>query len=255
MASTPLLGLSLPADGTTNWGSLVNNAVTTLLDEAVAGTTTISSSGSILLSTTTEATNQARQAILLFTGAPATTQVITAPPRSKAYVVINATTSNQPIQIIGNLPLAGVLVPAGETALIVWNGTDFVKAYADYVTAASPQTLSNKEIVKRVVIAADGPTITPNIVTTDILVQANTLAVPGTLTINAPSGTPFNGQSLVMRISSAAVQTFAWNAIYQSSTDLPLPTDTSGAGKTDYLGFMYNSIAVKWQVLAKNFGF
>ena len=254
MASTPLLGLSLPADGTTNWGSLVNNAVTTLLDEAVAGTTTISSSGPITLSITTEATNQARQAILLFTGARVATQVITAPPRSKAYVVINATTGNQSIQIIGNLPLAGVLVPAGETALIVWNGTDFVKAYADYVTAASPQTLSNKEIVKRVVIAADGTSITPNIVTTDILVQANTQPI-GTLTINAPSGTPFNGQSLVMRISSAAVQTFAWNAIYQSSTDLPLPTDTSGAGKTDYLGFMYNSIAVKWQVLAKNFGF
>jgi hypothetical protein len=256
MASTPLLGLSLPADGTVNWGTLVNNAVTSLIDGAVAGTTPISSPSDITLSTTTEAANQARQAILLFTGSRGATQVITAPAQSKTYVVINATTGNQAIQIIANNPgpTTGVLVPAGETAIVAWNGTDFVKAYADYVTAASAQTLSNKEIVKRVVIAADATSITPNAVTTDILVQANTQAI-GTLTINAPTGTPFNGQSLVIRISSAAVQTFAWNAIYQSSTDLPLPTATSGATKTDYLGFIYNSTAVKWQILAKNFGF
>jgi hypothetical protein len=59
----------------------------------------------------------------------------------------------------------------------------------------------------------------------------------------------------VFRLSSTAVQTFAWNAIYQGSTDSPLPSASSGASKTDYMGFIYNTSNSKWQMLAKNFGF
>jgi len=36
---------------------------------------------------------------------------------------------------------------------------------------------------------------------------------------------------------------------------LALPTTSSSASKYDYLGFVYNSTATKWQLLAKVFGF
>jgi hypothetical protein len=96
--------------------------------------------------------------------------------------------------------------------------------------------------------------ITPNSNTTDLLWQANTNSI-GTLTINAPTGTPSNGQTLILRIRSTAVQTFSWNAIYRGSSDLSLPTVTTGGTKTDYIGFKYNSADTRWDLLAKVFGF
>ena len=108
--------------------------------------------------------------------------------------------------------------------------------------------------VPRVVALANATTITFNTDTTDIATQANT-QLAGTLTVSAPTGTPINGQKLILRINSTNVQTFSWNAIFVSSTDLTLPSVTSGGTKTDYIGFIYNSGVSKWQILAKNFGF
>jgi len=106
----------------------------------------------------------------------------------------------------------------------------------------------------RVVVYADATSISINADTTDIATQANTQAA-GTLTINAPSGTPTNGQKLILRIVSTNVQTFSWNAIFQGSSDIALPPGTSGGGLYDYVGFLYNSTAGKWQMVAKVFGF
>lgn len=240
MASTPLLGLSLPADGTTNWGALVNTSITALLDSAIAGTTILSSDADVTLTTIAEASNQARQAVLLCTGSRATIRKIIAPAQSKTYVVINNTTGGFGVTICGVGPTVGVTVPNGKTFMVAWNGSDFA--------------LVTTEISKRVVSVASASSVTPNANITDILIQANTEPL-GTLTINAPTGSPTNGQTFVFRLSSTAVQTFAWNAIYQGSTDGALPAASSGAGKTDYMGFIYNSTSNKWQMLAKNFGF
>lgn len=127
-------------------------------------------------------------------------------------------------------------------------------AGASIVTYTGTETLTNKNIVERVVSIADATSITINADTTDIATQANTQVI-GTLTINAPTGTPVNGQKLVLRLQSTNVQTFSWNAIFTGSTDLSLPTTSSGSSKYDYVGFIYNSTATKWQLLAKVFGF
>jgi hypothetical protein len=109
-------------------------------------------------------------------------------------------------------------------------------------------------IVSRVVTIADATSITMNGDTTDIAIQTNT-QVAGTLTINAVTGTLANGQKIVLRLQSTNVQTFSWNAIFTGSTDLTLPTVSSGSSKYDYVGFIYNTTATKWQLLAKTFGF
>ena len=109
-------------------------------------------------------------------------------------------------------------------------------------------------IVPRVVTIADGITATFNADTTDLAVQTNTQAA-GTLSINAVTGTPVVGQKITFRLQSSNVQTFSWNAVFAGSTDLSLPTTSSGSNKYDYMGFIYNSTAVKWQMMAKNFGF
>ena len=106
----------------------------------------------------------------------------------------------------------------------------------------------------RVVSIADGTSVTINADTTDLATQTNT-QVTGTLTINAPTGTLANGQKIMLRLQSSNVQTFSWNAVFAGSTDLSLPTVSSGSSKYDYVGFIYNTTATKWQILAKNFGF
>jgi hypothetical protein len=106
----------------------------------------------------------------------------------------------------------------------------------------------------RVVSYADATSITMNADTTDMATMANTQAA-GTFTLNAPTGTLANGQKLMFRMTSTNVQTFSWNSVFRGSTDLVLPTASSGAGKEDYMGFIYDSTAVKWDLIAKNFGF
>ena len=109
-------------------------------------------------------------------------------------------------------------------------------------------------VIPKANTVTDGTSISINTDLADLFIQTNTQTA-GTLTINAPSGTPVNGQKFMIRLSSTAIQTFSWNAIYAGSTDLPLPGTSSGSGKYDYLGFIYNSTATKWQLLAKTFGF
>ena len=107
---------------------------------------------------------------------------------------------------------------------------------------------------KRITNLADGTSVTFNVDTTDQANQVNTQA-SGILTINAPTGTPNDGQQFMFALTSSNFQTFSWNAIFAGSTDLALPTASTGSGKYDYVGFIYNSTAAKWQLLAKVFGF
>ncbi len=122
------------------------------------------------------------------------------------------------------------------------------------VGKATTDVLTNKALTPRVVSMADAASFTPTGDTADINSQTNTQAL-GTLTANAPSGTPVDGQSLIIRIKSTNVQTFAWNAIYRGSTDVVLPTVSSGASKWDYIAFRYHSTDSKWDCLAKALGY
>ena len=128
-AYTSLLGLALPVTGELSgtWGDTVNNSITSLLDSAIAGTTTISSDADVTLTTTTGAANTSREAILLWTAGGTVTRNITAPAQSKAYIVINASSSTQSIVLRGVGPTTGVTIVQGEKAVCAWNGTDFVK--------------------------------------------------------------------------------------------------------------------------------
>jgi hypothetical protein len=129
-AYTSLLGLALPVTGELSgtWGDTVNTAITNLLDTAVAGTTSITTDADITLTTTTGVANQARQAIILWNPASGTvTRNITAPAQSKMYTVINASGGTQSIVVRGAGPTTGVTIVKGESALVAWNGSDFVK--------------------------------------------------------------------------------------------------------------------------------
>jgi hypothetical protein len=134
--NTTLLGLALPVEGELDgtWGDVVNDSITSLVDSAVAGTTTLSADADVTLTDTTLSANQARQAVLLWTASNgASTRNITAPARSKPYIVINAGTGS--IVLRGAGPTTGVTIIAGEKCLAAWNGSDFVKVSSSVATA------------------------------------------------------------------------------------------------------------------------
>jgi hypothetical protein len=96
--------------------------------------------------------------------------------------------------------------------------------------------------------------------TTDIFV-INSLTAAATF--NAPTGSPYNGQKIIFRIKdngTAKTLTFTpgSNGAFRASSDLSLPITTI-AGKTLYVGFIYNSIGAgtagtpqpRWDLLAK----
>ena len=128
-AYTSLLGLALPVTGELSgtWGDTVNDSITSLLDTAVAGTTNVSADSNVTLTTTTGASNQARQAILLFSGARTAIRTVTAPAQSKVYTVINATTGGYAVKLVGSGPTTGINIANGSTTQVTWNGSDFVE--------------------------------------------------------------------------------------------------------------------------------
>lgn len=123
--------------------------------------------------------------------------------------------------------------------------------YATNIVATSGIT---GPVKPRLVTIADGVTVTINADITDIAAHTNTQS-SGTLTINAITGTLYDGQKVVLRMKSTNIQIFAWNSGFAGSVDLQLPTVTTGSDKYDYMGFIYNQLTNKWHLLAKNFGF
>jgi hypothetical protein len=162
----------------------------------------------------------------------------------------SVTTGSNNVIIGGYTGLSAPISETGSNYIVLSDGAGTVRQTID----PSGNVSFTGGITSRVVVIADATSITINADTTDIATQANTQAV-GTLTINAPTGTPVNGQKFILRLRSTNVQTFSWNAIFQGSTDISLPISSSGATLHDYVGFIYNSTTSKWQMIAKVFGF
>lgn len=114
------------------------------------------------------------------------------------------------------------------------------------VGRATTDTLTNKRITARTASTASSATPTPNADITDIY---ELTALAAGATFGAPTGTPTDGQKLIVRIKdNASAQTLSFNALYRFSTNIPAPT-TTVISKTMYLGFLYNSADTKWDCL------
>ena len=228
-AYTSLLGLALPVTGELQgtWGDTVNNSITSLLDTAISGTTTLSTDADVTLTTTTGAANQARQAILLCSGARTAQRTITAPAQSKIYTVINNTSGGYAVKLVGVGPTTGVTIPAGTTAQVAWNGSDFVDV-SGYVNGNL--TVNGSLTVKGNTTLGDAAadTVTVNgTITSNLIFTDNTYDI-GASGANRPRAMYLsagltvgsslfmqNNQSFLIRDSASNYKTFA----FLSTTD------------------------------------
>lgn len=105
-------------------------------------------------------------------------------------------------------------------------------------------------IPRRIGTVASAGTITP---TGDASDQYNVTALAGAATIAAPSGTPGNGQRLMLRIKdNGTSRALTWTTSaggYRAMSGVTLPTATT-AGKQSYIGCVYNSADGFWDVVA-----
>ncbi len=187
MANTSLIGLTLPVQGTLSgsWGNTVNNAISQIVDVAVAGTQTITVDTDINLAVTvgsdssTGLTSTSSQyAVLLCTGARTALRFINTPKQSKTYVVINDTTGGFAVTVRGgpSTPTTGVTVAAGTRAIIAWNGSDFVNVGGGSAAGSTTQVQFNSSgaFGASANLTFDGTTLTAN----DIIDSSLTASKP-----------------------------------------------------------------------------
>jgi hypothetical protein len=221
---SPLLGLALPTTGDLagTWGTTVNSAITSLLDSAVAGTTTLSTDLDVTLTTTDGVANQARNAILQFTGARTALRTVTAPAKSKAYAVINDTTGGFGVSVVGVGPTTGITIANGERALIAWNGTDFVKVSSSVPDGVTSVAVSGGTTG---LTTGGGP-----ITSTGTITLAGTLAVAnGGTGVTTSTGTGGVVLSNSPTLVTPTLGTPA-SATLTNATGLPIATGVSGLG-------------------------
>lgn len=103
----------------------------------------------------------------------------------------------------------------------------------------------------RIVTIASSASITPNANTTD---QYNVTALATNATFNAPSGTPVDGQKLVIRVKDNGVaRTLSWANTSGAYREVGSTLPTTTAANTSvvyYIGCIYNSQDTYWDVVA-----
>ena len=129
--------LIAPGEQTGTWGGTTNTNIGTLIEQAISGASSVvMADANLTLSANNGATDQARSMYLAVTSSvPLTlTRNVVCPAVPKMYVVRNATTGGQSINVTAGG--TGVLIPNGVTATVICDGTD-VRVAASYLLATA----------------------------------------------------------------------------------------------------------------------
>ena len=142
---TPILKLALPVQGELSgtWGDVVNDNITSMIEQAIAGRLVINtwSGNSHTLTTANGTTAEARAAMLSLTDS--NTQLnaagtVVCPALSKTYIVKNGAGQ---IITVKTASGSGIAIPNGKTMLVYCDGTNVLEG-VDHVVTLSAGTLT-----------------------------------------------------------------------------------------------------------------
>lgn len=167
---TPSLRISQQAIGANenSWGTILNASLA-MLEEAIAGRVAIALSGNVTLTTADNADDQARNALIDFTGAPGATCTVTMPDVEKLTWVRNDTGDSSGV-VIKTGAGASVAVAAGAVALIATDAAGNATAVVN-VTATGVTLLADADATAMRATLGLGNIATH--ATTDFLAAAN----------------------------------------------------------------------------------
>jgi hypothetical protein len=135
---------------------------------------------------------------------------------------------------------------SGNDLVLQANSTEQARLTSTGLVVAATAAITSARINPRVSTSSSTGSITPDIQAND---QYNVTALATALTINAPTGTPVDGNKLTFRLlDNGTARALTWNATYTAiGTVLPA---TTTANKTTYVGCSYNAFNARWDVIA-----
>ena len=268
MASTfsPSLRLELIGEGDQSgiWGQSTNNNIGTLIEQAISGVVTINMANTnYTLINFNGVSDEARNQVIVLTGANSAQRNLIAPLVEKTYVIRNSTTGGFAVQVIGASG-TGVVIPNGVTTTVYCDGTNFFSAISG---VAGNFTVSGNAVVSGSITGTTAafsgaissvspaftgtptaPTAAPGTNTTQIATTAFVAAVPtfpsggiimwsgsiasipsGWLLCNGSSGTPDLRDRFIVGAGSTyavAATGGSANAVVVSHTHTATSTDS-----------------------------
>jgi hypothetical protein len=141
---------------------------------------------------------------------------------------------------------AGVSSFNSRTGAITPTSGDYTVAQVTGAAGTTAtQTLTNKRVTPRNVTVTQSATPTINTDNTDVATISALAQAITSMTTNL-SGTPLDGDPLIVRITdNGTARAITWGASFEAST-IALPTATVGSAMLT-VGFMYNGATSKWR--------
>ena len=199
---------------------------------------------------------------LLTTGLFSATANVTANNGMFTNIVNVASHTGAVVSVTGNITanngmftnIVNVASHTGAVVSVTGNVTGGNILTAGLISATGNITVGNISAVggisglinPRTVTTTSNAAVTPNIAVYD---QYNYTALAANLTINAPTGSPVDGNKILFRIiDNGTTRTLTWNATY-TAIGVTLPVATT-ANKMVYVGCVYNSTNTRWDAIA-----
>jgi hypothetical protein len=266
---TSILKLALPTEGELSgtWGDVVNDNITSMVEEAIAGRAVIDSwtANGHTLTTADGTTAEARCAMLEFTDTntdlTGNAEVI-CPTASKIYIAKNATGAGYSVTVKTSAG-TGIAVPDGETMFLFCDGTNVVEAVTsvktlkiadgvqvntildeDNMASDSATALATQQSIKAYVdaqVTAQELDIAGDSGTGAIDLDSQSLTVAGTAN---EIETAASGQTITVGLPSAVIVTTSVTTPTVQATNINANDGSTSATIADSTGVMTIASAV-----------